>query len=330
MSSFRERLSDPRPILYDGGFGSQLFARGIELINSTIANDTHPEAVQDIHVAYIEAGAETVGTNTFVASALHLEMADRTGDAADNIARKAAENARVAVKKSGAKVYIGGSMGPSPGAIEADSGDTVFGIANEKVRDAHARLSRALAEGGVDFFMIETQFSAKEAAIAVDEARKHGLPIAVSMTYKCTKDRKTGEVVYKTDWGHSPQTLVDTLASGDHSGGEDLLPFVDIVGLNCGAETRDVEHTGMLYAIEGTRQISRAIEGSDHPIRIMAYPNAGMPTLNKAMETTYSQSPKDMAVHLDALLSEGASIVGGCCGTEPEHIAAFRAVLDRE
>ena len=192
MSSFKERLSDPRPILYDGGFGSQLFARGIELINSTIANDTHPEAVKDIHRAYIEAGAETVGTNTFVASALHLEMADRTGDAADDIARKAAENARVAVEKSGARVYVGGSMGPSPGAIEADSGDTVFGIANEKVRDAHARLSTALAEGGVDFFMIETQFSANEAAIAVDEARKHGLPIAVSMTYKVHEGSQNG------------------------------------------------------------------------------------------------------------------------------------------
>lgn len=328
MLLFRERLSDPRPLLYDGGFGSQLFARGIELINSTIANDTHPEAVQDIHTAYIEAGAETIGTNTFVASALHLEMADRTGDAADEIARQAARNARLAVEKSGKQVYVGGSMGPSPGAIEADSGDTVFGIANEKVRDAHARLSKALVDGGVDFFVIETQFSAKEAAIVVNEARKHGLPIAVSMTYKCTKDRKTGEVVYKTDWGHSPQMLIDTLASGEYSDGENLLPYVDIVGLNCGAESRLVEHTGMAYAIEGTRQIAKAIEGSDHPIRIMAYPNAGMPTLNKAMETTYSQSPDDMAVHMDALLSEGASIVGGCCGTSPEHIAAFRTVLD--
>lgn len=329
MTSFKQRLSDPRPILYDGGFGSQLFARGIELVNSTIANDTHPEAVEDIHVDYLTAGAEAIGTNTFVASALHLEMADREGQAADAIARLAAENARRAVERSGREAYVGGSMGPSPGAIEADSGDTVFGIPNDKVRDAHARLSAALAEGGVDFFMIETQFSANEAAIAIDEARHHGLPIAVSMTYKCTVDRTSGEVVYRTDWGHSPVDLVEVLASGDHSGGVDLLPFVDVIGLNCGAETRRDEHTGMPYAIEGTRQILKAVEGKDTPIRVMAYPNAGMPTLNKEMETTYSQSPADMAGALPALLEEGATIVGGCCGTEPAHIAAFREVLDQ-
>ncbi len=329
MRVFRERLTDSRPLLYDGGFGSQLFARGIELVNSTIANDSHPDAVREIHRAYIDAGSEAVGTNTFVASALHLEMADRTGSAADDIARQAAEHARKAVDASGADVYVGGSIGPSPGAIEADSGDTVFGIANEKVRDAHARLSGALAEGGVDFFMIETQFSANEAAIAVDEARRHGLPIAVSMTYKSTKDRKTGDIVYRTDWGHSPQTLIDALASGKFSDGENLLPYVDVVGLNCGAETQLVEHTGMAYAIEGTRQTKEAIAGREGPDRIVAYPNAGMPTLNKEMETTYSQTPDDMALDLAALVSEGASIVGGCCGTGPDHIASFRVALDR-
>lgn len=327
--SFKDRLVDPRPILYDGGFGSQLFARGIELINSTLANELHPDAVQDIHLTYIEAGCEAIGTNTFVASALHLEMADKTGEAVEEIAHLAAKNARAAVEQSGREVYVGGAIGPSPGAIEADSGDTVFGIPNDKVRESHARLSKALAEGGVDFFTIETQFSANEAAIAVDEARKHGLPIAVNLTYKCTKDRRSGELIYKTDWGHSPQTLVEILASGTHSAGDDLLPSVDVMGLNCGAETQLPEHTGMPYAIEGTKQIVRSIEAAGlEGKRVMAYPNAGMPELNKDMETVYSQSPEDMVAHLDNLLAAGASIVGGCCGTGPEHISTFRQKLD--
>ena len=329
MKSFEERLKEDRPILYDGGFGSQLFARGVELTNSTLANESHPEAVADIHTAYIDAGSESIGTNTFVASALHLDMAGKTGEEADEIARLAVRNAKAAVEQSGKEVYVAGSMGPSPGAIEADAGDTTFGIPNEKVRDAHRRLSAALASEGVDFFMIETQFSANEAAMAVDEARKHGLPILVSMTYKYTKDRKTGEVIYRTDWGHSPAYLLDALASGEHSDGLDLVPFVNGMGLNCGAETRESDHTGMQYAIEGTTQLSRAlaargIEGKT----LVAYPNAGMPKLTKAMETVYTQSPADMSAFLDDVVSAGARFVGGCCGTGPDHIAAFRKTLD--
>jgi methionine synthase I (cobalamin-dependent) len=329
MITFEERLKEDRPILYDGGFGSQLFARGIQLTNSTFANESDPDAVADIHKAYIEAGSEAVGTNTFVAGALHLDMAGKEGEDADEIARLAVRNAKRAVRESGRDVYIAGSIGPSPGAIEADAGDTTFGIADEKVRDAHRRLSSVLAEEGVDFLLIETQFSANEAAMAVDEARKHGLPILVSMTYKFTKDRKSGEIVYKTDWGHSPGYLLDALASGKHSGGDDLIPFVHGMGLNCGAETSQTDHTGMPYAVEGTNQLSRGLK--DRGVEgkcLVAYPNAGMPLLDKKMETVYSQSPDDMSAHLPEVLGSGIRFIGGCCGTGPEHIAAFRAALD--
>ncbi len=329
MVSFEERLKENRPVLYDGGFGSQLFARGVELTNSTLANESHPEAVVDIHKTYIASGSEAIGTNTFVASALHLDMAGKEGDDADAIGRLAVQNARRAVEESGQDVYVGGSMGPSPGAIEADAGDTTFGIPNEKVRDAHRRLSDALANEGIDFFVVETQFSANEAAIAVDEARKQGLPILVCMTYKSTKDRKTDEIIYKTDWGHSPPSLLDALASGEHSGGDNLLPYVHGIGLNCGAETQKQDHTGMPYAIEGTRQIGKAFEdrGIAGKTRV-AYPNAGMPKLDKNMETVYSQSPSEMSSRLSDLIEAGAGFVGGCCGTGPEHIAAFRKTLD--
>jgi methionine synthase I (cobalamin-dependent) len=329
MIPFEARLKEDRPILYDGGFGSQLFVRGIQLTNSTLANESHPDAVSDIHKAYIDAGSEAVGTNTFVASALHLDMAGKEGEDADTIARLAVRNAKAAVSESGKDVYIAGSIGPSPGAIEADAGDTTFGIANDKVRDAHRRLSTVLAEEGVDFLLIETQFSANEAAVAVDEARKHGLPILVSLTYKYTKDRKSGEIVYKTDWGHSPSYLLDALASGEHSDGDDLTPYVHGMGLNCGAETRQTDHTGMPYAVEGTDQLAEALKLRGIGGKcLVAYPNAGMPLLNKKMETEYSQSPKDMSACLPEVLASGVGFIGGCCGTGPDHIAAFRAALD--
>jgi methionine synthase I (cobalamin-dependent) len=332
MVSFLERLSDPKPLIYDGGFGSQLFARGVELTNSTLANDLHPDKVVDIHVAYIRAGSDAIGTNTFVASPLHLEMAGREGEEADKIARLGAQHARSAAEKCGKEIYVAGSIGPSPGAIEADAGDVDFGIADTKVRDAHERVIHALAEGGVDFFCIETMFSAKEASIAVDVARKTGIPIAVNLTYKYTKNRKTGEPLYRTDWGDSAGSLLDVLTEGELAEGDNLLDSVDILGLNCGAEANHSEHTGMPYAIRGIQQLSqelelREIEGK----RMMAYPNAGLPRLDmQTKQTIYSQTPDEMAGQIGVLLSAGALIVGGCCGTGPEHIEAIRRAVEEE
>jgi methionine synthase I (cobalamin-dependent) len=330
MKAFVARLHDEMPMVYDGGFGSQLFARGVNLTNSALANDSHPDAVVSVHRAYIDAGADAIGTNTFVASPLHLKMAGVDADDAERLAKLAAQHARRAVEEGGRDVYVAGSIGPSPGAIEADAGDTTFGIANGDAIEAHKRIIGALAEGGVDFFVVETQFSAKEAAMVVNLIRQTGLPAAVNMTYKFTQDRKTGQLIYKTDWGYSPGDLLDILAGGEFSGGDSLIDHVHLLGLNCGAETRNTDHTGMPYAIEGTKQMrdalaARGIAGK----RLMAYPNAGLPTLDKETKlATYSQGPEDMAPYVDALIQAGGFLIGGCCGTEPKHIAAFRAEVD--
>lgn len=328
MPSFLDRLQHPRPLLYDGGFGSQLFERGIELTNSTLANESHPEAVVDIHRSYIAAGADIIGTNTFVASELHLEMAGKDPQAAGQLVRQATAHARRAVDEEGKGTFVAGSVGPSPGAIESDAGSTDFGIADAKVRQAHERVIEGLAEGGVDLLILETMFSANEAAIACDIARRTGLPIVINLTLKYTKDRKSGEVIYKTDWGHSLSDLLDILAAGRFSDGEDLLPHVQLLGLNCGAETRRTEHTGMPYAIIGTGQLRAALAKRGLDKKIMVYPNAGMPKLNSAQRTVYTQTPDEMAGHIPQLIDAGAYIVGGCCGTTPDHIRAIRRTVD--
>ncbi len=325
---FQERLKSDKPILYDGGFGSQLFTRGIELANSALANELHSTAVADIHLDYINAGAEAIGTNTFVASPLHLEMAGQNTSDAQRLVRSAVQHVKTAVEQTDREVYIAGSVGPSPGAIEADSGDTTFGIPNTDAREAHKLVIHTLAEAGVDFLCLETMFSAKEAAIAVDVARETNLPIAVNLTYKWTKERRSGKVIYRTDWGNSPADLLDILTNGELSGGDSLLDAVSIIGVNCGAESRRDEHTGMLYAITGTQQLDaaltdRAVQGK----RMMAYPNAGMPKLDENHQTVYTQTPEQMASHIPALLDAGAYLVGGCCGTTPMHIKAFRKAL---
>ena len=329
IKNFQERLNADAPILYDGGFGSQLFTRKIELTNSALANALHPTAVVDIHSDYINAGAEAIGTNTFVASPLHLQMAGQGPSDAQRLVRLAVQHAKTAIEQSGRDVYIAGSVGPSPGAIEADSGDTTFGIPNADARAAHQLVIHTLAEEGVDFLCLETMFSAKEAAIAVDVARQTNLPIAVNLTYKWTKERRSGKVVYRTDWGNSPADLLDILTAGEFSEGDSLLDAVSIIGVNCGAESRRDEHTGMPYAITGTQQLQTAL--TDRGIqgkRMMAYPNAGMPKLDENHQTIYTQTPEQMASHLPELLKTGAYLVGGCCGTTPIHIKAFREAID--
>ncbi len=329
MIDFRERLKTDNPILFDGGFGSQLFARDIQLANSAIANETYPDAVVDIHIDYINSGAEAIGTNTFVASPLHLDMAGQDKTDAQRLIRLAVQHARQAVDQSDRDVYIAGSVGPSPGAIEADSGDTTFGIANDAVREAHKLVIHTLAEEGVDFLCLETMFSAKEAAIATDIARETELPIAINMTYKWTKERRTGKEIYKTDWGHSASDLLQILVSGEFSNGDNLLNYIDIIGTNCGAESKKAEHTGMPYAITGTQQLLTAMTDMDlNNIRMMAYPNAGMPELDENYKTVYSQSPTEMAEYVPTLIDTGAYLIGGCCGTTPAHIKTFRNAID--
>ncbi|MBI2504813.1 MAG: homocysteine S-methyltransferase family protein [Candidatus Latescibacteria bacterium] len=330
MKSFLERLQDPTPMIFDGGFGSELFARGIRLTNSALANELHPEVVVAIHGDFIEAGADVIETNTFVASPLHLQMAERDAAAAEQLVRLAVRHARQAVERSGRQVYVAGSIGPSPGAIEADSGGVDFGIADKAVREAHQRVVGTLAEEGVDFFCIETMFSAKEAAMAAEAARQTGLPIAVNLTYKYTRDRKSGREIYRTDWGHSAEDLLEILAGGEFSEGVNLLDHVQLLGLNCGAEPERPEHTGMPYAINGVRQLRQAMEERGlEAKRFMAYPNAGLPRLDKDRKTThYPHAPEEMAAKVGELLGEGAYLIGGCCGTTPAHIRALRAAMD--
>ena len=326
--SFQERLKLGKPLLYDGGFGSQLFARDIELANSALANELHPAAVVDIHSDYISAGAEAIGTNTFVASPLHLEMAGQDASDAQRLIRRAVQHAKAAVQRSEKEVYIAGSVGPSPGAIEADSGDTTFGIPNADAREAHKLVIHTLAEEGVDFLCLETMFSAKEAALAVDVARQTGIPIAVNLTYKWTKERKTGNIIYRTDWGNSPADLLEILMDSEFSGEGSLLDAVSIIGVNCGAESRRDEHTGMPYAINGIQQLHTALtETGIDGKRMMAYPNAGMPRLDENHNTVYTQTPSDMASHVPTLIETGAYLIGGCCGTTPKHIEAFREAI---
>ena len=169
-------------------------------------------------------------------------------------------------------------------------------------------------------------FSAKEAAIAVDVARKTGLPIAVNLTYKYTKDRDTGNTVSRTDWGDTAASLLEALSSDAVSDGDDLLDDVQIVGLHCGAEVSRSEHTGLPYAVNGIRQIRETMDAKGiEPKLMMAYPNAGLPNAFGQ----YDELPDETGALLGEFATSGfVNIVGGCCGTTPDHIRAIAKAVD--
>ena len=152
----------------------------------------------------------------------------------------------------------------------------------------------------------------------------------MNMTYKYTRDRRTKQVIYKTDWGHSAASLLEILADGEFSDGDNLLDHVQILGLNCGAESRREEHTGMPYAINGIQQLREAMEEKGiNSKRLMAYPNAGMARLDENQQTYWPQAPEEMSPYLPELIKEGAYLIGGCCGTSPAHVKAFRETLSQ-
>ena len=163
-----------------------------------------------------------------------------------------------------------------------------------------------LAEEGVDFLCLETMFSAKEAAIAVDVARETGLPIAVNLTYKWTKERRTGNIVYRTDWGNSPADLLEILMNDELAGGDSLLESVSIIGVNCGAESRRDEHTGMPYAIAGIQQLRTALTETGIDGKwMMAYPNAGMPKLDETIKPSIRRHQQRWQVMFRNSLKQG-------------------------
>jgi 5-methyltetrahydrofolate--homocysteine methyltransferase len=275
-------------LVFDGGYGTALFAAG--LANGAcpeLWNDTHPEVVRGIHRGYFDAGSDLVETNTFGGSRLKLgeyQLGDRTREL--NV--KGAELAR-SVCPPGR--WVAGSIGPTsrlPAEYEP-LGDTT----DDEYFETFKEQAQALAEGGVDLFAVETMMFPQEAVTAIRACKAAtDLPVMATMffQYEEMHDRD------RTMWGESPAEVARNL----------LAAGADIVGMNCGR--------GPDRAIAIIREM-RAV--TDAPL--IAYPNAGLP-ITKGAETTYELGPEAMARDYPALLDAGCSIVGGCCGSGPEHI----------
>ena len=286
-----------RPLLGDGAMGTQLMIAGLEQGACGEAwNLTHPERVLAIQRAYVEAGSDCVLTNTFGGSRI---MLNRHGHA-DDVAAINAAAVSIARQAFGSREgYVIGDIGPFGGLIEP------YGEFTEsQVLDAFREQASALVDAGADGIIIETQTSLEELGLGLQAAREAGAACVIgSMAYDVTLDGST----FRTMMGVDPERAAAFMQ--EHG--------TDIIALNCG--------TGM--DMERARQaVRRYLEVTDLPI--MAQPNAGQPKLVE-MKVVYDETPDQMVTGVGPLLEAGASIIGGCCGSTPDHIRAFRQAMDR-
>jgi 5-methyltetrahydrofolate--homocysteine methyltransferase len=286
-----------RRLVSDGAMGTQLQVAGLEPGGCGEAwNLAHPERVLAIQRRYVEAGADCLTTNTFGGCRLMLERHGH-GDDVEAINRAGAKIAREAF--GGRPGFVLGDIGPF-GGVMAPYGD----VDPDEVRGAFTEQARALVSGGVDAIIVETQTSLDELGLGIDAASVAGAPcIIASLAFDVSPD---GGLI-RTMMGVAPE---EAAAFAKERG-------ADIVGLNCG--------TG----IDMVR--AREIVGlyrSACDLTTMVQPNAGLPVLED-LKAVYKQTPEEMVEGVAELLEAGAGIVGGCCGSTPEHIQALRSAVDQ-
>lgn len=292
MMSLRERLSSGEILLSDGAMGTMLFQRGLKAGECPEKiNLERPETLKEIAGLYLDAGSDIISTNTFGGSTLKLAQYNLDGNT-EKINAVAVKAAREAV---GGRAYVAASIGPC-GKLLKPYGDT----APEEVGESFRLQIEAVLKEGVDAVFIETMTDLGEAVLAVRAARSLSatIPISATMTFDTTAKG------FFTIMG----VTVEQACRGLTDAG------ADIIGSNCG--------NGIENMIKIAEEFKRH---SSLPLIIQS--NAGLPDISGGA-AVYSETPQSMAGGFRELLDIGVQIIGGCCGTTPEHIAAARKVID--
>jgi 5-methyltetrahydrofolate--homocysteine methyltransferase len=280
-----------RVMVCDGGWSTQLVKRGFPAdAMAESANLTHPDLVKQLATEYADAGAEIIITNTFSANRFSLARHERL-DELEAINREGAAAAKEAV---GDRAVIVGSIGPSGKML------AVKEVTEEELAESATQQAQALAAGGVDAIVLET-FSETAEILCVLKAVKAAceLPVIASMSFDAGPQRT------RTMMGARAEECAAAL---DDAG-------ADVIGCNCGVGIEQV-----LPAVVALRG------GTQKPLWVK--PNAGMPELEDN-KPVWKQTPEEFAKFVPQLIEAGANIVGGCCGSGPEHIAKVAAVVKR-
>jgi methionine synthase / methylenetetrahydrofolate reductase (NADH) len=294
-NAFLDRLNHS-VILGDGAMGTQLYKRGVYINrNYDGLNISEPHLVKVVHRDYVQAGANIIGTNTFGANILKLGK-HGLADSCFEINRAGAEIARRCADE-GAGIYVAGSIGPLGKPIAP-----VGKISEEFALKSYSTQVDGLLEGGVDLFILETFLDLLEILLAIKVIRsKSDLPIIALMTVD-----QSGLTAY----GRSPQQIAGALNAED----------VQVIGLNCS--------TGPQAILESLKLMR---EVTDKPLA--AFPNAGESRMVEG-RLIYMSTPEYFAEYTKRMIQNGVRIIGGCCGTGPDHIrfmaSAIRALQPRE
>ena len=279
-------------ILLDGGMGTELIRHGFPQGECPeLWNYEKPEIIRSIHKSYYDAGSDVVLTNSFGGSKIKLKSYDLEQKCYElNLAAaKLANEARPQDK------FVGGSIGPI-GKFLKPQGE----FSEEDFVEAYEDQAKGLADGGVDFLLVETQYDLKEALCALKAARKMtSLPVFVTMTFN---KYPRG---FFTIMGNSSSQCVEILTDAE----------VPIIGANCNLTSEE-----MADLIKVMRSMT--------PLPLIAQANAGKASLSDGGEVVYSQSLEDYVSYIPQIIENGVNIVGGCCGTDPDYIKRMSEIVE--
>lgn len=308
-----EVLAGRKTLLFDGGFGTMLQARNLSIPGKP-ADElciTNPQDITAIHEAYVNAGSQVATTNTFNTNGRALKEAG-SPYSVEQIYAAATQCARVA-----GALFVAGDIGPL-GVFLEPYGE----LEEDEAYDLFAKNAQAIEAAGCDFVLVETMMDINEAALAVRAVRENTeLPVFATLSFN-----ENGRTLF----GVSPDQAVEEL----------LGAGVNAIGMNCSVGPTEALPVVQAYAAalrsaadnqgehggaEGSAASAQAAAGN-FAVPLIVQPNAGLPDMSSG-EAVYHCSPEDFSQAVMALVDAGATMVGGCCGTTPAHIAALREVL---
>jgi 5-methyltetrahydrofolate--homocysteine methyltransferase len=286
-------LAEKAVLLADGATGTSLFAMGLEAGEAPeLWNDARPENITKLHQDFVDAGADIILTNSFGGTRQRLKL-HNAQDRVHALNKRAAEIARAVADKAPRKVIVAGSVGPT-GELLIPLGAMSY----EDAVDAFVEQMEGLKAGGADVAWIETMSSPDEIRAAAEAAVKVGLPYVYTGSF---------DTAGKTMMGLAPKDI--------HGVASDIGDGPIAVGANCGVGASDILAT-LLSMTEADPNATVVVKG-----------NCGIPEF-RGEKIYYSGTPPLMAEYAHIAINAGARIVGGCCGTSCEHLAAIREAVD--
>jgi 5-methyltetrahydrofolate--homocysteine methyltransferase len=290
-TTLSDLLASKRVLLADGATGTNYFNAGLTSGEPPeFWTVERPQEVTGLHQQFVDAGADIILTNTFGCNPHRLKL-HSAQDRAYELAKRAAELARNVADKANRPIVVAGSVGPTGELFEP-----MGLLTKEAALASFTTQLEGLRDGGADVAWIETMSASEEANAAARAATAVGLPYVVTYSF---------DTAGRTMMGLLPSAVAGTVAA-------QAVPPVAI-GANCGVGAADI--------------LVSLVEMRDAPFPLITKGNCGVPHF-EGTEAVYSGTPELMANYVRLAIDGGARIVGGCCGTTPEHLAAMRAAID--